>query len=80
MNDMDLIACPWTDQACEASRLVEALTEHLNACEAGVLLNLPNVIDVRMSEKEEKPHGRVSWNIYLHAGTKIDISVMPLKK
>ena len=25
-----------------------------------------------------KPHGRRAWNLYLHAGVKIDLSVMPL--
>jgi len=24
-----------------------------------------------------KPHGRKAWNLYLHAGVKIDLSVMP---
>lgn len=24
-----------------------------------------------------KPHGRKAWNLYLHAGVKVDLSVMP---
>ncbi len=27
-----------------------------------------------------KPHGRKAWNLYLQAGVKIDLSVMPLQK
>src|SRR5690606_12820622 len=32
-SDLDLLACPWTDQARSAELLRAALMEHINACD-----------------------------------------------
>lgn len=29
------------------------------------------------ADKELKSHGRIAWNLYMDAGAKVDLSVMP---
>lgn len=76
-RDLDLIACPWVEEASEPHVLVEAIRiaiggvytwQHGDTC-----------------EPVKKPHGRLGWAIYVdpntpgraHGGPFIDISVMP---
>lgn len=71
MRDLDLIAAPWTDDACTALRLAEE-----------VATALPGVVHVRA---KPKPHGRTSWTIiprYRWGGDLwyIDLSVMPRRR
>ena len=91
VNDLDLVAVPWTDEAIAAVELKDALLDHLGACGYADLLrrDAPHLTEGQISqivekekldpvhEGEVKPHGRLAWNLYLHAGTKIDLSVMP---
>ncbi len=68
VNDLDLVAVPWVEEAAQVEALVEALRAHVQAC-----LNI-SASDVN---PEPKPHGRVAWNLYMGAGAKVDLSVMP---
>jgi hypothetical protein len=64
-RDLDLIAVPWVEEACEAERLVEAIAQHVTGF--FVKNDYPNM----------KPHGRRAWSIHLGGGPYLDISVMP---
>lgn len=84
-SDLDLIACPWTDQAVSAEALRDALMAHINACDYegslvrfGLSREEARQIAARSAaDKTEKPHGRIAWNLYLDNGCKVDLSVMP---
>lgn len=88
--DLDLIAVPWTDQAISSEALRQALMDHIGGCGYDDLLrrqglNEEHVAQI-MARKESrmahtgeaKPHGRIAWNLYLDAGAKVDLSVLPL--
>lgn len=85
VTDMDLIACPWTPQACSAEELINSLFTYLNATDIAHQLRSVGVSEDSIQRHlddigrcpEKKPHGRLAWNLYLHAGIKIDVSVMP---
>lgn len=93
VSDMDLIAAPWTEEAIDAASLAAALREHIGACGYRDLLIRDNPVwadpdnvhhlDSLVAESDggqepvTKPHGRLAWNLYLYAGTKVDLSVMP---
>ena len=71
-RDLDLIAVPWTDEACDDRTLVEAIRA---AVDGTVYAN---------SYPFKKPHGRRAWVIYLDGEPLpnghppyIDLSVMP---
>lgn len=87
-SDLDIIACPWTDQACSAEELCAALMAHINACDYEQSLvrfgltpeharEIASRTENAKANTEQKPHGRVSWNLYLDNGCKVDLSVMP---
>ncbi len=90
VEDMDLIAIPWTDKAVSAEELKDALTAHIGACGYDEFLARSNPA-LTASQRElivgaecdaldgrtNKPHGRIAWNLYLDAGVKVDLSVMP---
>ena len=89
VTDLDLIAIPWTDAAVEEEALMKALMHHINAVdyrgclrrdcdwatEAQIDQMVANANDT--GRYEQKPHGRKAWNLYLHFGAKVDLSVMP---
>lgn len=91
VGDMDLIAAPWTDEAVSAEELKDALMRHIGACGYDSLLQrespwLTEEQRRQLCEQqgvglidtyEAKPHGRKAWNLYLWAGTKVDLSVLP---
>ncbi len=63
-RDCDMIAAPWTSDACAAETLIAELCKGLNARMIGSV--------------EHKPHGRKAWSLQVNAYVKpIDISVMP---
>jgi len=70
-KDLDLVAIPWIEDADDKEILVEALRKH---CEACITLISSDV------NPEQKPHGRIAWNLYMEHGAKVDLSVMPMKK
>jgi len=90
-TDLDLIAIPWTDEASPAIAVKDALMQHIGACGYDDLLrrecpHLSETLVQQIMARNEpgteyegtiKPHGRLSWNLYLAAGTKVDLSVMP---
>jgi len=74
-TDLDLLACPWTEDAVDAYALIEALRASVN----GVLAERD--WDTNPSKR---PHGRLAWAFYFDAqsavdcsGPYLDISVMP---
>lgn len=84
-SDLDLVAIPWTAAAVSAEELKDALMAHINACDyegSLVRFGIPpdqarQIVEKKNAEKEMKPHGRLAWNLYLDAGAKVDLSVMP---
>ena len=69
-SDLDLIAVPWVESPSSPQEVMEALRDHI-----GALTTVP--VD-GYEECERKPHGRLSWNLYMDFGAKVDLSVMPL--
>lgn len=87
-TDLDLVAIPWTDAAAPAEVVVSALREHIGACGYADLLRRNGLCEDHVQqilarnepgskEPEIKPHGRRAWNLYMDAGAKVDLSVMP---
>ena len=87
--DLDIIAVPWTAEAVPAEELKDKLMAHIGSCGYGDLLRRSGLIEDhvtqilaqkgkrREDEAEVKPHGRLAWNLYLDAGAKVDLSVLP---
>lgn len=71
-RDLDLVAVPWTPDACSAEELVIA-----------VLAATSTVLHPSRVDPEQKPHGRRAWSLHfcdrddLMTGLYIDLSVMP---
>lgn len=84
-SDLDLIACPWVDNACSAEELRDALMQYINACDyEGSLVRFgldpahaAQIAARSAADRVIKPHGRIAWNLYLDCGCKVDLSVMP---
>lgn len=93
VTDLDLVAIPWTDKAVPAEELKAALLKHVGALgyaemiqrqvsDARLAASIVRAEELRTGLKHDgspelKPHGRLAWNLYLDAGIKIDLSVMP---
>ena len=87
VTDLDLIACPWTDEAVAPEELVEKLMTHIGACSYPELLrragvpedDIPHIVERKNQGKDPtlKPHGRRAWNLYLDHGCRVDLSIMP---
>lgn len=75
-RDLDLIACPWTDEAVSAEELISVITEV-----AGGFVYTTGTGDVGEPREGRdpavKPHGRLAWAIHFHGQPFIDVSVMP---
>ena len=66
-RDLDLLAVPWTDRACEAEHLVRRIEA---ATKLTVISGKPSV----------KPHGRLAWTLVFPKFEDprfVDLSVMP---
>lgn len=72
-RDLDLLACPWVDDAKPAMELAEALRKKLEMCTGEKWY-------MRHDDPGKKPHGRLAWNLFPGCGGQsyIDLSVMPL--
>lgn len=73
-HDLDLIACPWTEEASDPEALIEALRASINGAMVSICPGVENPC--------YKPHGRRAWSIYFREtevgwGPYLDISVMP---
>lgn len=68
-RDLDLLACPWTEDAVPAAALVEALLHKLQAWVGQTMTGQASISD--------KPHGRRAWSIMLGGHAVLDISIMP---
>ncbi len=73
-TDMDIILCPWTDEATEAKMVVEAVRQHVGGIPPKNLSSNPT----------GKPWHRLCWAFYFDMecamkedGPYLDISVMP---
>jgi hypothetical protein len=72
-RDIDLLACPWTDEAVSADELAEAIRKQAE-------LSSGCKVYQRHDNPGHKPHGRLAYTlIYAHGQTYIDLSVMPRK-
>lgn len=70
IKDLDLVAVPWTEEAVDEATLVRAIVD---GC--GGYVPPPSAAQ---PYRQEKPHGRVSWTIFLgRDGGYIDLGVMP---
>lgn len=80
VNDLDLIAVPWVDEAKPAVELVEALLKTAGGFVPGGVM--PGFdLDLKPGIEKGlvlKPHGRLSWNIHWGGHVRIDLAVMPL--
>lgn len=72
-RDIDLIACPWTNEATSAEELVEAVAV---AADEAHPLGLIRREDGREGPRD-KPHGRRAWSLMIAGGGYYDLSVMP---
>ncbi len=66
-RDMDLIACPWTEECSKPDVLIDEIAERV-----GVTMFKDDY-----PVKGEKPHGRMSYTLSIMGDWFIDISVMP---
>lgn len=80
VRDLDLIAVPWTDAAVPAHELVQAIKDHVNACQLHELLGSKEAIKMDGSpDPAVKAHGRLAWMLYVNEWTQVDLSVIPIK-
>lgn len=69
-RDIDLIAVPWTERACEPEALVNSFRQ--------VLTKLYGIgLEVGPSSEHPKPHGRLCWSFWIRPWTYIDLSIYP---
>ena len=65
-RDLDLIAIPWTNEACDPITLITALCDEFDLAPNHDIL-----------KADVKPHGRLARSVPLWWGAYLDISVMP---
>ena len=68
-RDLDVLCAPWTEGASAPEELAEALYDRVG-----------HLVEVQGKEAEEKPHGRIAWDIPLSGGAYIDLSIMPIQR
>jgi len=74
-RDLDLIAVPWTENACDAKTLLEAINEEASRWQLEPFRGKPANID---QPGRKRPHGRLAYSIHFSGGAAyIDISIMP---
>lgn len=70
-RDMDLVACPWTNEAVDPTTLANAIAHQVWTS------NGEFDTGRKLDEGTHRPHGRLSWAIPLECGAYLDLSVMP---
>lgn len=78
-RDIDLIACPWSNEAVDAKTLAEALRlVALEVVGAAYMIPPENEDPFHLAGcPGMKPHGRLCWTFHMGGGPYIDLSVMP---
>lgn len=77
-RDIDLIACPWSNDAVDACTLAEEIRKTAESICGYAFLNPREDDDFfRSGCPGLKPHGRLVWSFHLGGGPYIDLSVMP---
>lgn len=81
-TDMDILLCPWTEEAKDAATVIEAIVDHVGGYVPGASVVFNGHLDLT-----PKPHGRLAYAVYFdkrsavrQRGPYLDISVMPRKK
>lgn len=69
INDMDLVAIPWVDDAKSAEELMKAIGDYLRI--------FHDIWATGVDGPEEKPYGRIAWKLQMTSGAAVDLSVMP---
>lgn len=88
LTDLDLLACPWTEETPEPDAMIVDMMKHLGAMYYPELLRTQAHLTEPMiaqilerhayaGEPKAKPHGRRAWSLHLECGAYIDLSVMP---
>lgn len=77
-RDIDIIACPWTDEAVPMQEFVASMIETIREHNGGIGYCLERNDELQLLRGHVKPHGRRAWSIQL-GGTYIDLSVFPIK-
>jgi hypothetical protein len=62
-RDLDLMAMPWTPEACSAQDLVDAISEELDLHQRAVNLYAEPDGPRVMPNPEPKPWGRLAWSL-----------------
>ena len=79
-RDIDLVAVPWTETAVSQVALAEFLIQSVRQNNDGIAYVRNDGKDPNDETKRNptsRPHGRLTWSIYLGGGPYIDLSVMP---
>jgi len=76
-RDIDLIACPWIEEAAAPDALAQALYELCVELSDGSCI-LRDLDPWHLAGcPGHKPHGRLCWTIHFGGGPYIDLAVMP---
>lgn len=68
-RDLDLVAIPWTDDADDPEKLIQAFVN---------FVKLKAAVNIQMPVAVKKPHGRIAYAIAIgHEGHYLDVSIMP---
>ena len=70
-RDLDVVACPWTEDACSPEELFDAIREHENFKWIDIGPEHP------LRHPSLKPHGRIAYTIILRGPAFLDLSIMP---
>lgn len=77
-RDIDLIAVPWTVEACSQVELAEAIRQKAEEVCGFAFINPREKSPYAESGRPGcKPHGRLAWAFHLGGGPYIDLSIMP---
>ena len=78
-RDIDLLAVPWTDEACAPEELAQAICDYLASLDPPLAFAWVDQGDDHR-RGEDKPHGRKAWSLIAQGGfirPYIDLSVAP---
>lgn len=76
-RDLDVLACPWTEEATDAETVMRAVCQSIGAYLVEQTSNLSGTIRRNGRDPERKPHGRLAYSLHLEGGAVVDLSIMP---